>query len=188
MPVLIASMAGRLNPSYRLGTTASSASAYSSTMRSSGTPDTKSMYGRRPSLSMRSALAPARGLPMMVRRMSSRSVRSLAMASSRYARPFSATSADAVVISRPGWRTTWGIGWNSCGSTPTGTRRMRSYETPMSSWMSLMLFSLTTTMRGMRLATRPCIFTNAYQRAMLCFFHHVFWWAISSARSRVIGW
>ena len=58
----------------------------------------------------------------------------------------------------------------------------------MSSWMSLMLFSLTTTMRGMRLATRPCIFTKAYQRAMLCFFHHVFWWAISSARSRVIGW
>ena len=37
----------------------------------------------------------------------------------------------------------------------------------MSLWMSLMLFSLTTTMRGMRLATRPCIFTKEYQRLML---------------------
>ena len=40
IPVDIASIAGRLNPSYRLGTTASSLSAYSSTMRSSLTPET----------------------------------------------------------------------------------------------------------------------------------------------------
>ena len=49
VPVTIASIAGRLNPSYRLGTTASSASAYSSTMRSSVTPDTNSTCARRPS-------------------------------------------------------------------------------------------------------------------------------------------
>ena len=36
----------------------------------------------------------------------------------------------------------------------------------MSVWMSLIEFSLTTTMRGMRLATRPCIFTKLYQRPM----------------------
>ena len=34
----------------------------------------------------------------------------------------------------------------------------------MSVWMSLIEFSLTTTMRGIRLATLPCIFTNEYQR------------------------
>ena len=34
----------------------------------------------------------------------------------------------------------------------------------MSVWMSLIEFSLTTTIRGIRLATRPCIFTNEYQR------------------------
>ena len=37
----------------------------------------------------------------------------------------------------------------------------------MSSWMSLIEFSLTTTMRGIRRATRPCIFTNEYQRPTL---------------------
>ena len=58
----------------------------------------------------------------------------------------------------------------------------------MSAWMSLMLFSLTTTIRGMRLATRPCIFTKSYQRPMLRRLRRVGVWAISSARSRVIGW
>ena len=58
----------------------------------------------------------------------------------------------------------------------------------MSAWMSLMLFSLTTTMRGMRLATRPCIFTKLYQRPMLRRLRQFVVCAISSARSRVIGW
>ena len=34
----------------------------------------------------------------------------------------------------------------------------------MSVWMSLIEFSLTTTIRGIREATRPCILTNEYQR------------------------
>ena len=34
----------------------------------------------------------------------------------------------------------------------------------MSVWMSWIEFSLTTTMRGIREATRPCILTNQYQR------------------------
>ncbi len=37
----------------------------------------------------------------------------------------------------------------------------------MSALMSLIEFSLTTTTRGMRLATRPCIRTKAYQRPTL---------------------
>ena len=58
----------------------------------------------------------------------------------------------------------------------------------MSSLMSLIEFSLTTTMRGIRLATRPCILTKEYQRPTdhrLCQFAA---WLISSSRSLVIGW
>ena len=58
----------------------------------------------------------------------------------------------------------------------------------MSVWMSLMLFSLTTTTRGMRLATRPCIFTKLYQRPMLQRLRRLLECSISSARSRVMGW
>ena len=58
----------------------------------------------------------------------------------------------------------------------------------MSVWMSAMLFSLTTTMRGIRWATRPCILTNEYHRPMLRRLPRVLVAAISSARSRVIGW
>jgi hypothetical protein len=88
---------------------------------------------------------------------------------------------------RPGLRATWGSGVNSSGSTPTGTSRIRSSDTFMSVWMSLMLFSLTTTTRGSRLATRPCIFTKLYQRPMLHRLRQLGVWAISSARSRVMG-
>ena len=52
-------------------------------------------------------LLPALGLPMIVS-VTSRSVRSFAIASSRYDSPFRATSAEAVVISRPGTRATSG--------------------------------------------------------------------------------
>ena len=94
-------------------------------MRSSVTPDTKCDVRAQPERPMRSMLLPSLGLPMIVS-VTSRSVRSLAIASSRYAKPFSATSADAVVISRPGTPGDSGSGRNRSGSTPTGTRRMRS--------------------------------------------------------------
>ena len=100
----------------------------------------------------------------------------------------SATSADAVVISRPGTRRTSGSGRNSSGSTPTGTSRMRSSGTPMSVWMSWIEFSLTTTMRGSREATRPCIFTNEYQRPTERRLRRFGACSISSMRSLVIGW
>ena len=67
VPVAIASMAGRLKPSYKLGTTANSASAYNSTIRSSVTPDTCVMQSLSPNLVIKSAFAPSRGRPMMVR-------------------------------------------------------------------------------------------------------------------------
>ena len=63
---------------------------------------------------------------MTTRCASSRSVRTLASASSSGARPFSGTSALAVVISRPGTRATAGRGPNTSGSTPTGTMCRRS--------------------------------------------------------------
>ena len=131
IPVDMASIAGRLNPSYRLGTTASSLSAYNSTMRSSLTPETWVMQSVSPSLRMRSAFAPSRGRPMMVR-CTSRSVRIFASASSKYDKPLSATSADAVVMRWPGLRAMCGSGVNKSGSTPTGTSFMRSSDTFMS--------------------------------------------------------
>ena len=58
----------------------------------------------------------------------------------------------------------------------------------MSVWMSLIEFSLTTTMRGIREATRPCILTNEYQRPTDHRLRRFGAWSISSLRSRVIGW
>ena len=58
----------------------------------------------------------------------------------------------------------------------------------MSVWMSLIEFSLTTTIRGIRLATRPCIFTNEYQRPIDHRLSRVGAASISSWRSLVIGW
>ena len=46
-----------------------------------------------------------------------------------------------------------------------------------------MEFSLTTTMRGMRRATRACIFTNEYQRPTCSRLRQLGACAISSARS-----
>jgi hypothetical protein len=54
--------------------------------------------------------------------------------------------------------------------------------------MSSMLFWLTTTTRGIRDATRPCIFTKLYQRPMLRRLRRFGVCAISSSRSFVIGW
>ena len=58
----------------------------------------------------------------------------------------------------------------------------------MSVWMSLIEFSLTTTMRGIREATLPCIFTNEYQRPTDQRLRRFGALSISSMRSRVIGW
>ena len=58
----------------------------------------------------------------------------------------------------------------------------------MSVWMSWIEFSLTTTMRGIRDATRPCIFTNEYQRPTETRLRQVGACSISSWRSLVIGW
>ena len=66
------------------------------------------------------------GLPMMTSSASSRSVRTLASASSSGTRPFIGTSELAVVMSRPGTRAISGIGRKIAGSTPTGTMCSRS--------------------------------------------------------------
>ena len=58
----------------------------------------------------------------------------------------------------------------------------------MSSWMSRIEFSLTTTMRGSREATRPCILTNEYQRPTDQRLRQLGAWSISRRRSLVIGW
>ena len=58
----------------------------------------------------------------------------------------------------------------------------------MSVWMSRIEFSLTTTMRGIRAATRPCIFTNEYHRPTDQRLRRLGACCISSARSLVIGW
>ena len=81
-----------------------------------------------------------------------------------------------------------GFGVNKSGSTATGTSRILSIDTFMSSWMSLIEFSLTTTTRGMLLATLPCMLTNEYQRPMARRFQKFGAWSISSLRSLVIGW
>ena len=66
-----------------------------------------------------------RGLPMTTSSMS-RSVRSLATASSRGTRPFMGTSDDEVTMIRPGTGSTSSRGRNTVWSTPTGTTVIRS--------------------------------------------------------------
>ena len=58
----------------------------------------------------------------------------------------------------------------------------------MSVWMSLIEFSLTTTIRGIREATRACMLTNEYQRPTDHRLRRFGALSISSMRSRVIGW
>ena len=65
---------------------------------------------------------------------------------------------------------------------------MFSIGTPMSVWMSLIEFSLTTTTRGTREATLPCMRTKLYHRPIERFLNQFGAASISSARSRVIGW
>jgi len=82
-PLAMASTAGSENPSYNDGTMASSASAYSSTIFSSSTPRMKRTVSWRPRRSMVLATGPfSLGFPITTSSMS-RSVRTLATASSR---------------------------------------------------------------------------------------------------------
>ena len=115
-PHAIASTAGSENPSYSDGTTATSASAYSSTMRSVVTPCTNRTAPCNPSRSMIGGIRLFFfGLPMITSSASLRSVRTLASASSSTDRPFMGMSELVVVISRPGTRAMSGIGRNSRG-------------------------------------------------------------------------
>ena len=96
-------------------------------MRSSATPDTNSTWSSRPSRRIVSDDGPpSLRRPMTTRWASGRSVRTLASASSRKRRPLRVTSAEAVVISRPGTTATSGRGRNTSTSTPTGTTCTRA--------------------------------------------------------------
>ncbi len=182
----ISSTAGRLNPSYRLGTTPTSALPNSSTSAVSDTPATKRTAPSRPSRSIAaSAVPPTFGRPTTTSS-TSRSVRSLATASSSGTRPLSGTSALAVATIRPGTRGSAG-GPKTAGSTPTGTTVSRSGGTRKSRTMSTRLFWLTVRIAGSRRTTRPCMLRNEYQRSVLSFFNRRAA-ARSCRRSSVIGW
>ena len=132
-------------------------------------------------------LLSSRGRPMMTSS-TWRSVRSLATASSRYFRPFMATSALAVVTMRPGERSTLGMGRNRSGSTPTGTTWMRSGFTRWSVAISVADDFETVITRGIRRATRVCIRVKAYQRRLPNSSQRVRACWISNLRSTVMGW
>ena len=101
-PHAMASMAGSENPSYSDGTTATCASAYMPANSSSEIPVTQRTARDSPSLSMvRATRPPSWGRPITTSS-TSRSVRSLATASSRGTRPFMGTSLEEVTMMRPG--------------------------------------------------------------------------------------
>ena len=128
------------------------------------------------------------GLPMITSSASSRSVRTLASASSSGTSPFIGTSELVVVMSRPGTRATSGIGWKSCGSTPTGTMCSRSARTSICFTMSRLLDSDTVTTRGIARATFICMPRNPYQRRSVKRRHALVACSRSRSRSTVIGW
>ena len=99
-----------------------------------------------------------------------------------------ATSALAVVISRPGTRLRPGRGENRSGSTPTGTTCRRSIGTRWSRQTSAREDSDTVTTRSRRRATRVCIRVKAYQRRLPNRSPKVRAWASSRRRSTVMGW
>ena len=98
------------------------------------------------------------------------------------------TSAEAVVMSRPGTRSTSGSGRKMSWSTPTGTTCMRSLGTPWSRWMSSSELPDTVSTRVMRWATRDCILVKAYQRALVNRSQVLRACSISRRRSTVMGW
>ena len=84
---------------------------------------------------MASAAAPPALARPTITSSTSRSVRSLATASSSGTMPLSGTSALAVATIRPATRGSVG-GTNTSCSTPTGTTRIRAGSTPKSRTMS----------------------------------------------------
>ncbi len=187
-PQAMASTAGSEKPSYSDGTTATSADAYSSTMRRASTAPATVTAPSSPSRSMVAGTRPpSRGGPTMTSS-AWRSVRTLASASSRGTRPLRATSALAVVISRPGTLATWGRGRNQSVSTPTGTTDIWPGRAPICRQMSPADDSDTVSRRGSRRSTRFCIRTKPYQRRRLIRRCQSAAWASSRSRSTVIGW
>ena len=116
----------------------------------------------------RSTRPPGRGLPTTTSS-TSRSVRSLATASSSGTSPFMGTSLEDVTMSRPGTGSTSGDGRNTVWSTPTGTTVMRSGSTPIWATMSVRDDSDTVTMAGSRRATRTCMRRKPNQRRVVNF-------------------
>ena len=136
-------------------------------MRSSATPDTNSTWSSRPSRRIVSDDGPpSLRRPMTTRCASGRSVRTLASASSRKRRPLRVTSAEAVVISRPGTTATSGRGRNTSTSTPTGTTCTRAGSSRNSRTRSRAELSETVMTRGRRCATRVCMRAKPYQRVL----------------------
>ena len=117
----------------------------------------------------------------------SRSVRSLATASSSGTRPLSGTSALAVATMRPGTRGTAG-GTKTSVSTPTGTTVSRSAATRKSRRMSSSEERETVSTAGSARSTRPCIRRKEYQRCFDSRSTTVRAAARSWRRSTVIGW
>ena len=115
----------------------------------------------------------------------SRSMRSRAMACSRWLTPLSGTSALAIAMTR--LRTRCGEGWNNSVSTPSGTTCSWSGLTAKSSAMSAAEVDDTVTSSGIRRATSFCISAKPYHRRTSGLRHH-FAAATSRTRSRVIGW
>ena len=115
----------------------------------------------------------------------SRSVRSLASASSSVATPFIGVSAEAIASSRPGTRGS--VGGRNASSTPRVMTWSRSGSTPKSRAMSRLLLSETVRICGSRRATLPCMRRKEYQRRRLAFLRPDAC-ARSTRRSKVIGW
>ena len=113
---------------------------------------------------VRATRPPSVGRPMTTSS-TSRSVRSLATASSRGTRPFMGTSLEDVTMIRPGTRGRFRArGRNTVWSTPTGTTVIRSGPPPSGAAMSTLEDSDTVTMRGSCWATLICIPRNPNQR------------------------
>ena len=113
-----------------------------------------------------SALLSGRGRPITTSS-ASRSVRTLATASSSGTRPFMGTSALAVVMMRPRTRATSGTGRKRRVSTPTGTTLRRSGSTPICATTSAADDDDTVMTRGSRAATCFCMPRKPYQRRRL---------------------
>ena len=127
------------------------------------------------------------GLPMTTSSMS-RSVRSLAAASSRGTSPFIGTSDDDVTMIRPGTGSTSAWGRKTVWSTPTGTTVIRWMSTPIWSAMSTFDDSDTVTTRGRARATLTCIRRKPNQRRWVNCCQGLVAWLSASWRSTVIGW